>query len=282
VSPELFKLPWIEVPVWSYGFMLATALIAGLHMTTRLAALDGLAKRNVYKLGLCLIPSALLGAKLIALGVDWLQSSSGPQFLLGLTQGSGAFLGGLLVALAVSGILMRAWRLPWLKTADAFAPSIALGYAIARVGCFMAGCCWGKPTTSRIGVRFSDQAHSLVGRPVHQALLPTQLIESAASLLLLAFLLRLRERRAFDGQILLAYLAVYSVTRFAIEFLRDNPPTQVAGLSAWQLISAALFLFTAGFYINLQRAKAHQCGAQRAINAYPILLAFGRQRRRAK
>jgi phosphatidylglycerol---prolipoprotein diacylglyceryl transferase len=256
MSPELFRLPWLESPVWSYGFMLATALVAGLWMTTRLAARDGLAESKVYRLGLFLIPSALAGAKLMALVVDRLQSSGGPQFSLALMQSSGAFLGGLLVALAASALLMRAWHLPWLKTADAFAPSIALGYAIARLGCFMAGCCWGKPTTSWIGVRFTNHAHGLVGTPVDVSLVPTQLIGSAESLLILAFLLRLGKRRAFDGQVILAYLALYSVARFAVEFLRDNPPSQVAGLSAWQLISVALFLFATGFYIKLQSAKA--------------------------
>lgn len=268
MSPELFKLPWLEIPVWSYGFMLATALAAGLWMTTQLAARDGLPKSKVYKLGLCLIPSALLGAKLIALVVDWLQSSGGPQFSPALMQGSGAFLGGLLMAIASSGVLMRAWRLPWLKTADSFAPSIALGYAIARIGCFMAGCCWGKPTTSWIGVTFSDEAHALAGTPVHEALVPTQLLESAVGLLLLAFLLRLRKRRAFDGQILLAYLALHSVARLAVEFLRDNPPSRVAGLSAWQLISAALFVFAAGLYIKLQSAETGSKRRQEAASAF--------------
>ena len=257
--PELLKLPWLEVSIWSYGFMLATAFIAGLWMATRIGARDGLMTSEVYKLGLCLIPSALLGAKLMAFVADWLQHG---QLSLRSIQGSGAFLGGLLMALAVSGLLMRAWHLSWLKTADAFAPSIAFGYAIARIGCFMAGCCWGKPTNSMLGVRFTAQAHKLTGTPIHCSLIPTQLMESATSLLILAFLLWLMKRRSFNGQIILAYLALYSMSRLTIEYLRDNPPSWIAALSLWQLISVVLFLLAGGFYKRLQGVEAISRGAK--------------------
>jgi phosphatidylglycerol:prolipoprotein diacylglycerol transferase len=241
--PELFKIPWLGIPVWSYGFMLATAFTVGLAMTVRLAASDGLPTREIYRLGLCLIPSAILGGKLMLIFTNWQLFGGDWQLVLSPNslQASGGFLGGFLMALAISVILMRLWKLPWLKTADAFTPAIALGYAITRMGCFLAGCCWGKPTFSWIGVKFTTEAHELTGIPINTALVPTQLIEVIENLTIFALLLWLRKRRAFDGQILLAYILLYSVARFTIEFWRDDPRGWVLGLSTSQFISAILF-----------------------------------------
>ena len=72
---------------------------------------------------------------------------------------------------------MRRWKLPWAKTSDAFAPAVALGHAIGRLGCFSAGCCWGKPTTSWIGVRFTEKASELTGVPIDLALIPLSLLK---------------------------------------------------------------------------------------------------------
>jgi phosphatidylglycerol---prolipoprotein diacylglyceryl transferase len=251
--PELFKIPGLGMSVWAYGFMLATAFSVGLLLTQRLAEQDGLPKGAVYRLGLCLIPSGILGGKLMLIITNW-------QFFRGdwqrvLTpesiQASGGFLGGFLMALAVSAILMRVWRLPWLKTADVFAPSIALGYAITRIGCFLAGCCWGRPTTSWIGVRFTAEAHRLTAVPVDGMLVPTQLIEVGENLLIFATLLWLRKRRGFDGQIVLVYILLYSFARFTIEFWRNEPRGWVLGLSISQFISAIIFPLALIFYCLL-------------------------------
>jgi phosphatidylglycerol:prolipoprotein diacylglycerol transferase len=133
--------------------------------------------------------------------------------------------------------------LPWPKTADAFAPGIALGHAIGRLGCFSAGCCWGKPTTSWIGVHFTEKASELTGVPIDAALVPTQLIEALANLLIFIFLLWLTKRRKFEGQIIYAYLMIYSVVRFTIEFWRDDPRGSLLGLSTSQFIAILMFVF---------------------------------------
>src|SRR5437588_108523 len=151
-------------------------------------------------------------------GGDWRRMLS-----LDFLRSGGVFYGGLLAAVLASVILMRWWKLPWPKTADAFAPGIALGHAIGRLGCFSAGCCWGKPTTSWIGVRFTEKASDLTGVPIDAALVPTQLIEAFANLLIFIFLLWLTKRRKFEGQIIYAYLMIYAVVRFTIEFWRDDP-----------------------------------------------------------
>ena len=138
---------------------------------------------------------------------------------------------------------MRRYQLPWWKTADACAPGIAIGNFFGRQGCFAAGCCWGKPTTLPWGVKFTELGHEITGVPLDVRLHPTQLYESFAMLLVFFFLFWLHKHRRFDGQVILLYALLYSVIRFAIEFLRDDPRgdlfglTTLTGLSTSQLIS---------------------------------------------
>lgn len=129
--PELFRIPVLGLPVYTYGLLLTVAFIGALWMTVRLAASDGIPKGRVYDLAMFIIPSALLGTRLLMISTGG-QESSGhwPQlFSFALLRSVGHYLGGFLTALAVSAILMRVWRLPWRKTADAFAPGLALGNA---------------------------------------------------------------------------------------------------------------------------------------------------------
>jgi phosphatidylglycerol:prolipoprotein diacylglycerol transferase len=220
---------------------LAIGFIAALWLAARLAAADGLQKNKVYDLGLYVLASGLLGSKLLMIIIEWNEIGWRRVFSLDILQSGGVYFGGFLTALAVSLLLVRIWRLPWLRTADAFAAPVALGHALGRLGCFSAGCCWGKPTDSWIGVRFTERANEITGVPIHSDLVPTQLIEMAANLLIFGLLLLLRKRRSFDGQVMFAYLILYSVARFTIEFWRDDPRGSLFGLSTSQFISILLF-----------------------------------------
>jgi phosphatidylglycerol---prolipoprotein diacylglyceryl transferase len=240
--PELFKIPGLGITVSTYGFLLAVGFISALWLIANLAERDGLPKNKIYDLGLYILASGLIGAKLLMVITDWNDFGSWRQaFSLDVLRSGGVYLGGFLIAVAVSVVLMSLWRLPWRKTADAFAPGIALGHAIGRLGCFSAGCCWGKPTTSWIGVRFTEKAHELTDVPIGTSLVPTQLIEAASNVAILIVLLWLRKRRVFDGQIIFAYGMMYAVTRFTVEFWRDDPRGTVLGLSTSQFISVLMF-----------------------------------------
>jgi phosphatidylglycerol:prolipoprotein diacylglycerol transferase len=258
VFPELFRIPGLGIPIATYGLLLAIAFITALWLTARLAERDGLPKNRIYDLGLYILASALIGSKALMVIVEWSDFAGDWRriFSFDLWRSAGVYYGGFLIALLVSVILMRRWHLPWRKTSDAFAPGIALGHAIGRLGCFSAGCCWGKPTTSWIGVRFTEKANELTGVPIDSPLVPTQLIEAAANLLIFGFLLWLRKRRSFDGQIIYAYLMTYSVARFVIEFWRDDPRGQVLGLSTSQFIAVLLFALGLALTIYELRRKA--------------------------
>ena len=264
--PELFRIPGLDWPVSTYGLLLAVAFILGLWITARFAARDGLPKDKVYDLGLYVLAAALIGSKLLMIVTEWSEYGGDWRraFSFDLWRSGGVFYGGLLSAVLVSVLLMRRYKLPWRRTADAFAPGIALGHSVGRLGCFSAGCCWGEPTTSWIGVRFTQRASELTGVPIDSALIPTQLIESAFNLLIFAALLLFRRRRTFDGQIIYLYLMLYSVARFTIEFWRDDPRGHFVGLSTSQLISIVLFGLGLGLSLYHWRRKVveSQTGGQ--------------------
>jgi phosphatidylglycerol:prolipoprotein diacylglycerol transferase len=149
------------------------------------------------------------------------------------------FYGGFLGAVVTAYVLVRRYRLPWWRTADAFAPGIALGQAIGRQGCFAAGCCWGKPTTLPWGVRFSELGQQVTGVPIDAHLHPTQLYESFSAFIFFALLIRLHRRKTFDGQVILAYGVLYGAARFIIEFFRDDPRGDIFGLTSLTHLSTS-------------------------------------------
>jgi len=162
---------------------------------------------------------------------------------LDFLRSGGVFYGGLIGAVLMGYFLMKRYKLPWWKTADACAPGIAIGSFFGRQGCFAAGCCWGKPTTLPWGVKFTQLGHEITGVPIDVHLHPTQLYESFAMLLVFLFLLWLHKHKRFSGQVILFYGLLYSIVRFSVEFVRDDPRgdimglTTLTGLSTSQMIS---------------------------------------------
>src|SRR5215210_455704 len=142
--PELFRIG--NFPINTYGVLLALAFLAALLIAARLAARDGLSRERIYDLGLWMLVAALLGSKILMLWTEPVYRENPWQLLsLDFLRSGGVFYGGLLGAVGAGYLLVRYYKLNWWKTADAFAPGIALGQAIGRQGCFAAGCCWGKP-----------------------------------------------------------------------------------------------------------------------------------------
>ena len=239
--PVLFRIHGF--PINTYGVFLALAFLGAIFVTVRLAQRDGLPKERIYDLCLWLLLSSLVGSKLLMLFTEP-EYRQNPMMLFSLDflRSGGVFYGGLIVATIAGFVLMRRWKLPWWKTADACAPGIALGNVLGRQGCFSAGCCWGKPTTLPWGVRFSALGHEVTGVPIDAKLHPTQLYESFAMLIVFSFLLWLHKKKKFSGQVILTYAVIYATVRFLIEFVRDDPRgdilglTTLTGLSTSQLI----------------------------------------------
>ena len=243
--PELFRMPFFDYPVATYGVLLATAMVTAMWVGVRNAAKDGLDRDRAYNVAIATIGASMIGSKLLLVITepDLLEPS---RLLSKEFWGSGGvYFGGFVAALLGSMFFAWSFSLPWWRLADAFAPAIALGQAIGRLGCFAAGCCWGTACSMPWAVEFPRAAREVTGVPSGVPLHPVQLYESLLALGIFAALTWLRRRRSFTGEVVLAYLALYSAARFALEFWRDDPRgdvlgvTTATGLSTSQLISVA-------------------------------------------
>jgi phosphatidylglycerol:prolipoprotein diacylglycerol transferase len=241
VFPELLHLG--DLTVYSYGVLLAAAYLLGLRLAMSRARARGLDPNRMLDLGIYIIISALVGAKLLLLVVEFDQFRQNPAEIWTLARSGGVFYGGLILAVVVALWYMRRHRLPMWQTCDVFAPGIAFGYAIGRLGCLAAGCCYGAQTDVPWAITFTDpQAAANVGTPLNVPLHPTQVYESLAGLAILAVLLATERRgRPFAGRTFWLYMLLYGISRFAIEFFRGDERGQVlAMLSTSQFISLVI------------------------------------------
>jgi phosphatidylglycerol---prolipoprotein diacylglyceryl transferase len=240
MHPVLFEFGGLTI--YSYGVLLAAAYLLGLQFALIRARKRGLDGQRVMDLGIWIIISALVGAKLLLFLVDFRQFTSSPRELLGLARSGGVFYGGLISATLVAFWYIRRHKLPFWTTCDMFAPGIALGHVIGRLGCLMAGCCYGRPTDVAWAVTFTDPfAAANVGTPLNVPLHPTQVYEAGAELIILILLLVTeRKGRTFPGRTFWGYMFLYAVSRFIIEFYRADERGLVMGLSTSQFISVLL------------------------------------------
>lgn len=241
MHPVLFDFGGLTI--YSYGVLLAAAYLLGLQFALIRARKRGLDGQRVMDLGIWIIVSALLGAKLLLLVVDFKQFTGNPRDLFGLARSGGVFYGGLIAAVIVALVYLRRHKMPLWTTTDVFAPGIALGHVVGRLGCLMAGCCFGRPTSLPWGITFTNPAAAAnVGTPLGIALHPTQLYEAGAELLILLFLLVWERRgRPFPGRTFWSYLLLYGISRFIIEFYRGDSRGMVFDtLSTSQFVSVVL------------------------------------------
>src|SRR6185369_14671161 len=206
----------------TYGLLVATGVLLGLWISVRNSEKQGINPEHAWNLGIYVVLAGIIGAKVLYVINEWRTLGHLNEiFSFSTLQAGGVFSGGLLAGLAVAVWYIRKHSIPALAACDAFSPGLALGHAIGRLGCFAAGCCYGKETSHWWGVTFTNPiANTNAGTPLGKALEPTQLIESAAELIIFGVLTWMFGRKKFDGQIFGAYLFLYGIARFFIEFLR--------------------------------------------------------------
>src|SRR5919107_3261717 len=206
MHPRLFELG--PATIYTYGVLLAAAYLLGLKLAMVRASARGLDQARVLDLGIYIIISALVGAKLLLVITDLRTFLNDPSELITLARSGGVFYGGLILAVSVALWYIRKIGLPLWTTCDVFAPGIALGHVIGRFGCLFAGCCFGKPTTKPWGITFTDPfAAANVGTPLGVPLHPTQLYEAGAEFLILLVLLATeRKARPFPGRTFWLYM----------------------------------------------------------------------------
>lgn len=268
MHPVLFEVGGLTI--YSYGVLLAAAYLLGLQFALVRARQRGLNSQRVMDLGIWIIISALIGAKLLLLIVNFRQFTANPADLLNLARSGGVFYGGLIAAVVVALLYMRRHSLPLWTTTDVFAPGIALGHIVGRLGCLLAGCCFGKPADVSWAITFTDPAAMAnAGTPLGVPLHPTQLYDAGAELLILAFLLAFERRgRPFPGRTFWSYMLLYGVSRFIVEIYRgDDRGVLFDALSTSQFVSLLLVPLSIVMLILLSRRSTptRHAAAQRAV-----------------
>ncbi|OGP87436.1 MAG: prolipoprotein diacylglyceryl transferase [Deltaproteobacteria bacterium RBG_16_48_10] len=218
MCPILFQVDGLIV--YAYGSILALGFVAGGILILLNARKKGIPSERVIELFCLTILSAIVGSRGLHVLTNLPLFREDPVRVFRIWEGGLVFYGGFLLAMGVAIGYMRWYRVPIWKIADLFAPSIALGLFFARIGCFMAGCCFGKETSLPWGVTFTNP-HSLAR--LHVSLHPTQIYEAAGGLFLFLFLIRMEKKKSYEGEIFWLFLLLYAILRFLIEFVRDDP-----------------------------------------------------------
>ncbi len=211
----------------TYGLLVASGVLIGLWIAAHNSQKSGINPEHAWNLGIYVVLAGIVGAKVLYVINEWNDSYAGNWraiFSWDTFRAGGVFSGGLIAGLVVAVWYVRKYKMPALATTDAFAPGLALGHAIGRLGCFAAGCCFGKPTNHWWGVTFTDSlAHSISGTPLGVPLQPTQLFEAAVELANFFILTWMLSRKKFDGQVFSAFMILYGTARFFLEFIRGDP-----------------------------------------------------------
>ncbi len=240
--PYLLRFGGFSLP--TYGVLVALGFLTGIWLTARLAQRVGLSSEAVLNLGVFCALAGIVGAKvmMIVMSPEY-RAHPSEIFSLATLQSAGIFYGGLIAALLAAVWYMVRHQLPVLRTADQFAPGVALGHGIGRLGCFAAGCCVGRPAHVPWAVTFTNPdaviSPDQLGIPLH----PTQLYEAFAEWAICGILIAFILRRHRDGQVLGLLLVLDGLARMGVEFYREhdssNPSALGLSLEQWIALSLA-------------------------------------------
>jgi len=274
MHPILFHIG--PLTVYRYGVLVATGVLVGLWYARRQAPRAGLDPEKVWNLGIYMVLAALIIAKiwLVLSAWDYYVANPGKIFSIETFQSGGTFYGGMVGAVLTVALYTYFQKMPLLPVMDTIGAAVPLGHVIGRLGCFAAGCCYGKPTSLPWGVKFtSPTAEQLAGTPLGVHLHPTQLYEASVEFINFLILVWLGKRQRFAGQMIGTYFILYGVERGTIEFFRGDPGRTMlfhGTVSLMQIVSIALilsgsFLWWRGLRgaAPLQPVGAAQAGASR-------------------
>lgn len=253
--------------------MIALAFLAGFWTATLRARREKIPSEKIADIVLWLMIGSLLGARIVYVATYWREEFASQPFteIFMIQHGGLVYYGGLIGATIAGAIYIRWKKMPFWKTADVLAPSIALGSVFGRVGCLLNGCCYGKPTGLPWAVRFPNgsyaweqqyqQGLSGVGAntpslPVH----PTEIYSGLLNLALYFFLAWLFRHKKFDGQIFSTYLICYAVTRSIVEYFRGDYSVlhYHLGLTPAQWVGVPTFIVGLALAVVLSRREPKQ------------------------
>jgi phosphatidylglycerol:prolipoprotein diacylglycerol transferase len=251
MHPILIKLGPLTIA--SYGFMFALGVLLAVLLAFNKAKKENIDLKIFADFVFYIMILSLLGAKLWLLVTDLGYFLKYPGEIKYLLTSGGAFYGGLIFGAIFAVWFIRRHHLSYRQLGDIAGPSIALGHFLGRLGCFAAGCCWGREAGSfPLSITFSSlKANSMTGVPLYTPLFPTQLFEALLNLCNFLILMVLYKKRKFKGQVIAIYILNYSVIRFVVEYFRGDPDrgfvfggieNPLSSLSVPQLISIIGFI----------------------------------------
>jgi phosphatidylglycerol:prolipoprotein diacylglycerol transferase len=254
MHPFLFQIGSFRIP--TYGVISVLALLVVIFVVRRYARLEGRDPSQITDAMVLTVAVGYVGARLFEVVVNWEKYTASPQAAKLLLVSTGVFVGGLITAIPFATWWFKRIHLPYLQGLDIVALVASIADGVGRWGCFASGCCWGTPTGLPWAVTFPELARrmhpDLPGVPLH----PTQIYMSLSSLTILGLLMWLYRRKRFHGQIIAAYLVVYAIARFWLEYVRgDAERGFVFGglLSTSQFVGIGLAAAGAALYVVLDR-----------------------------
>ncbi|MBF0101525.1 MAG: prolipoprotein diacylglyceryl transferase [Desulfobacterales bacterium] len=217
MHPILLQLGFIHI--YTYGFFVALGFIVGISVVKKQAGTMGINTDQIVDLAFFILIAAILGARLMYVIINFHFFLNNVGEIVKIWNGGLVFYGGFITALITAILYCRIYQLPIGQIADIVAPGLAIGHAFGRIGCFFAGCCYGKTCDLPWAITFSHpQSLAPLGVELH----PTQLYSVFANACLFGFLIFWRRYKRFHGEIFLIYMLLYGIIRFAIEFLRGD------------------------------------------------------------
>lgn len=248
MHPDLFSIG--PFTLHTYGLCVATGFLAALLVTVKIGRGEGIRPQQTMDMGFLIIVAAILGSRAMYVLINLSHYVKHPLDVFKIWEGGLVFSGGIICVIAAVVWYVRRHGLSFWKVADLWSPAMALGQAIGRIGCFMAGCCYGRPSGSDWGVVFTHP-HSLA--PLNVPLYPTQLYSSLSGFLIFLVLIVLHSRKKFQGQVFLWLLVLHSTARLFVERYRGDDRGMVLGgqMTVTQLVTllilmgaiVALFIF---------------------------------------
>lgn len=236
--------------VHGYGLMIGIgfvlAVLIGGYRTKKL----GLSEDDFTNISLCVLIFGWMGGKIMFIIVNFRAFLSSPLGMLG-SEGFVVY-GGIITGILSILVYCRIKKLSFLTYMDMMAPAVAINQGLGRVGCFMAGCCYGKPTDLWFGVVFPENSLA----PAGIRLIPTQLFSAFFDIMLAVFLILITRKVKYRGMVSGLYLVLYGVGRFIIEIFRDDADRGMVGpLSTSQFISIFMVIFAAGYLYFVNKNK---------------------------
>ncbi len=259
MHPILLKLGPLTIA--SYGFLFALGALLAILLAFKRAKAENLDLKIFADFVFYMMIISLLGAKLLLLLTNLDYYLKYPAEIKYLLTSGGTFFGGLIAGAVFAVWYIRRYALGFRVLGDIAGPSLALGHFFGRLGCFAAGCCWGREAGHfPLAVTFSNaKANALTGVPLHVALYPTQLFEALLNLVNFVILYFAYKKRTFKGQTFALYILNYSLIRFTVEFFRgDSDRGYVFGglENSWSSLSVPQLICIIGFISALVMLKS--------------------------